>query len=289
VLVTRDSREQSVFCLAPGETRERDLSWLEWSAPRDLSADGKTFLLEEEAAPVGDNYAVCIRKTDGSPVVRLGEGLAVALSPDGKWALSRMPAEKQPYILLPTGTGEPRKIVFEGMDDFRRAVFLPDGREILFVSKKGQDPLRFYRGSVEGGKARPATPPEQGPFALSSDGRRLVAMGPQRMPLIFSLEAGPDAPGRPVPAAAVGDVPIQWSADGRSIYVRRAGDSTDRKVRIFRVDLETGRWELWKEIAPAETAGASVGAVVFMTPDGKSYAYGISRNLSQLYLVEGLK
>jgi hypothetical protein len=75
----------------------------------------------------------------------------------------------------------------------------------------------------------------------------------------------------------------------RSIYVRRAGDSTDRKARIFRVDLETGRWEPWKEIALAETAGASIGGIVFMTPDGKSYAYGISRDLSQLYLVEGLK
>jgi Tol biopolymer transport system component len=108
------------------------------------------------------------------------------------------------------------------------------------------------------------------------------------MALIFPLEAGPDAPGRPVPAAAVGDVPIQWSTDGRSIYMRRAADSDDRKVRIFRVDLETGRWEVWKEIAPAETAGTSVGGV-FMTPDGKSYAYAVSRDLSQLYLVEGLK
>jgi hypothetical protein len=71
--------------------------------------------------------------------------------------------------------------------------------------------------------------------------------------------------------------------------MRRPADSADRRVRIFRVDLETGRWELWKEIAPAETAGASVGGIVFMTPDGKSYAYGVSRDLSQLYLVEGLK
>jgi hypothetical protein len=33
---------------------------------------------------VGTNYAVCVRQTDGSPVVRLGEGQAIALSPDGK-------------------------------------------------------------------------------------------------------------------------------------------------------------------------------------------------------------
>jgi Tol biopolymer transport system component len=287
-LGARISRESGAFALAPGETRERDLSWLEWSVPRDLSADGKTLLMDEQSAPVGGNYAVCIRKTDGSPVVRLGEGFAVALSPDGKWALSRLPAEKQPFTLLPTGAGEARKVAFEGFDDYRGATFLPDGREILFVSKKGQDPLRFYRGSIEGGKARPVTPPALGRFALSPDGRRLAAMGPQNMALIFFLEAGPDAPGRPVPGAGVGDPPVQWSADGRSIFMRRAG-SADKAVRIFRVDLETGRWEPWKEIVPAETAGATVSSGVFITPDGKSYAYGMSRSLSQLYLVEGLQ
>ncbi len=286
-LVERDSTQFIAFALAPGATRERDISWLEWSIPRDISPDGKTVLFEEQAAPVGRNYAVCLRKTDGSPLVRLGEGVAQTLSPDGKWALARLPAAKQPFVLLPTGAGEPRKITYEGIDDYRRAIFMPDSREIIFASRRGQEPVRFFRGSVEGGKARPATPPAQGPFALSPDGRRLAAVGPEGAPVLFSLDAGPDGPGRPIAGTGKGEVPIQWSADGRSIYIRR-GAYLSPTARIFRVDLETGRSELWKEIAPADPSGASVGNVV-MTPDGKSYAYAVSHTLSQLYLVEGLK
>jgi eukaryotic-like serine/threonine-protein kinase len=287
-LVGRDSFEFSTFALGPGETRERDISWLEWSVPRDLSRDGKTVLLEEQAAPVGVNYAVCLRKTDGSPLVRLGDGTAVALSPDGKWALSRLPAPKQPFVLLPTGAGEPRKIAYDGFDDFRRAVFFPDSREILFASRRGQEPIRLYRGGIEGGKARPATPPAQGPLALSPDGRRVVAVGPEGTLVLYSLTAGPDEPGRPIAGTSAGDSPIQWTADGRSIFFRRGTYLASAAAGIFRLDLETGRSELWKEIAPADPAGAGVGNVV-ITPDGKSYAYAVSHRLSQLYLVEGLK
>ena len=162
-LVTRDTFEFSALALAPGAARERDITWLEWSIPRDISPDGRTVLFEEQAAPVGGTYAVCLRKTDGSPPVRLGEGYAMALSPDGKWALSRLPVAKQPFTLLPTGAGEPRKILIEGFDDFRRALFTPDGREIVFPeqARPGARPVlsREHRGgkspSVHAGGAGP--------------------------------------------------------------------------------------------------------------------------------------
>ena len=212
----------------------------------------------------------------------------MALSPDGKWALSRLPVAKQPFTLLPTGAGEPRKILIEGFDDFRRALFTPDGREIVFPSKRGQEPVRFYRASIAGGKARPFTPAAQGPFAISPDGSRLAAVGKEDMPLLFSLDASPDTPGQPIAGTNAGDAPLRWSADGRAIFVRRGAYLTDRTARILRVDLETGRAELWKELTPADSAGSGIGNVV-ITPDGKSYAYAISHTLSQLYLVEGLK
>ena len=43
----------------------------------------------------GLSYAVYVRKTDGSPAVLLGEGGAVSLSPDGKWAY-RADARRRP-------------------------------------------------------------------------------------------------------------------------------------------------------------------------------------------------
>jgi hypothetical protein len=285
-LVSRDSVEVSTFALAPGESHERDLTWLDWSAPTFLSPDGKTVLFLENWAPMGRNYSACLRRTDGSPVVRLGDGVPMALSPDGKWVLARLPAEKNSYVLLPTGAGEPRRIAFDGLDEYRRAAaFMPDGREIIFLGRQAQEAVRFYRGLVGGGKARPVTPPAGGRrFTLSRDGRRLAAYS-EGVPAIFSLDAGPNAPPRPIPGATSADVPIEWSEDGRWLYL-----SQDAKpaMKIFRVEVETGRRTIWNEIAPKGPSGARV-TDVFLTPDGKSYAYEAARELSQLYVVEGLK
>jgi eukaryotic-like serine/threonine-protein kinase len=56
----------------------------------------------------GLSYAVYIRKTDGSPAVLLGEGGAVALSPDGKWVMAQTQDSPSQLRLLTTGAGEPR-------------------------------------------------------------------------------------------------------------------------------------------------------------------------------------
>src|SRR5262249_1584231 len=72
VLLTHDDVRKGIMGLGPGQTKERDLSWLEWSIPIALSDDGTTLVFDEQGEATGEQYAVCIRKTDGSPVVRLG-------------------------------------------------------------------------------------------------------------------------------------------------------------------------------------------------------------------------
>src|ERR1700704_2004088 len=94
----------------PGMSEERDLSWLEFSAPVGFSRDGRVLLFREHGGAVGDKYAVCLRQTDGSPVVRLGEGHAMALSPDSKWALAFVPGQREQLVLYPTGAGESRRL-----------------------------------------------------------------------------------------------------------------------------------------------------------------------------------
>jgi Tol biopolymer transport system component len=283
-LVSRDTVQLSAFALAPGETRERDLSWHGFSSPRFLSKDGKALLFDE-----GGGYVTCLGRTDGSPVVRLGEGLAVALSPDGRWALSSIqPAGTRGYLLLPTGAGEARQLSYQGIESYGGAVFLPNGKEILFQGRRGQEPVRFFRGSLEGGTPSPASPPATAPLgsplALSPDGRRLAAHS-NGVPAVISLDAGPDSPPRPIPGASAADIPVVWSEDGRFIYVSQDAEPA---MKLFRVDVETGRRTLWKEIMPSDPSGAAILRIL-LTPDGKSYAYGVMRQLSQLYLVEGLK
>jgi len=80
-LVTRYTVRSGILGLPPGELAERELSWLDSSQARDLSADGRTLLFYEssEGAASG-NYDVYIRKTDGSPAVRIGERAARAVA-----------------------------------------------------------------------------------------------------------------------------------------------------------------------------------------------------------------
>jgi hypothetical protein len=75
------------------------------------------------------------------------------------------------------------------------------------------------------------------------------------------------------------------SPDGRSALV---GALLGYSVDVVRVDLTSGRRELFKKIGPSDPAGVLLVGAVF-TPDGKSYAYSCFNGLSQLYLVEGLR
>ena len=112
---------------------ERDLSWLDWSTVADLSADGKTVLFYEWGEGVGAAPIVYARNVDGSDAVRLGAGKALALSPDGRWALALQETSPPQLVLLPTGAGESRPLPAEGLTDFYWARWFPDGRRILVV------------------------------------------------------------------------------------------------------------------------------------------------------------
>jgi len=102
VLMMRASWRRELVGMIAGETKQRDLSWLDYSYPAGLSPDGKTLLFDEEGGggslayskSGGLSYAVYIRKTDGSPAVLLGEGGALALSPDGKSVIKKKKKEK---------------------------------------------------------------------------------------------------------------------------------------------------------------------------------------------------
>ena len=82
-------------------------------------------------------------------------------------------------------------------------------------------------------------------------------------------------------------MPIQWSADGRSLFLTRPGELP---ARVQLLDLATGKKRPWKELMPADRVGVVRVYSVFVTPDGKSVAYDVARILtSDLYLASGLK
>ena len=54
MLITRDVPRVGMVGLTAGTTKERDLSWLDWSAPKDLSLDGKQLLFTESGEAGGE-------------------------------------------------------------------------------------------------------------------------------------------------------------------------------------------------------------------------------------------
>ena len=282
--------QASLMVLAPGETEERDLSWFDASRPTALSRDGQTLLFTDRsrAGSLQDagNTASYLRRTDGSPAVRLGEGTAQALSPDGQWVLSLEHGTPPRLMLLPTGPGEPRPIPLGDIKGWR-ADLLPDGKKILVWGSAPDEGDRVFVQDLEGQKRR-ALPEGFHLFwygsTVSPDGKHVAAAGPGQKLVLIPIDGGEP---QPVPGALTWEAPVGWSDDGRSLYV--FGSPIELPVKIHRIDLASGRRELWKEIQPSDPAAFGGFTNITFTPDRKSYAYGMNRYLSTLYLVEGLK
>ncbi len=287
VLLTRDNWRRGVTVLAPGATGERDLTWLDWSYPLTLSDDGKTLLFREEGEAGGPSYAVYLRTTDGTAAVRLGEGAAMALSPDGKWALCTRPDEPSQLFLLPTRAGEAKSVGHGQLSEVisTHAEWFPDGKRVLFSATEAGKSVRLYVQDLEGGTPKPISPEGTNPigFAVSRDGQVVAAVGPDAKGYFFPLTGGEP---RPIPGLAQEEIPIQWDAIGHSLYVYRP---SELPARVYRLDVDSGKRTLWKELMPPDPAGVEYVGPVLPTPDGKAYVYGYRRLLSDLYLVEGLK
>src|SRR4029077_19179806 len=154
----RAGRRREVMALYTGETKERDLSWLDYSYPADLSPDGKTVLFDEEGVGGGVQYgnskeltyAVYIRDTDGSPAIRLGEGVADAISPDQKSVIVQSPGSPEQLRLLPTGAGETKTLTNDSINH-QWARWFPDGKRFVFSGNEPGQGGRRYTQNLSGG------------------------------------------------------------------------------------------------------------------------------------------
>jgi Tol biopolymer transport system component len=283
VLLTRGIDRAGIVGLAPGETKERDLSWLDWSVPNDLSADGKAVLFSEAGEGGGPKYAVYLRKTDGSPAVRLGEGTGVALSPDGKWAAAHPNSTPAPLVLLPTGVGETKPLTQDSINHLR-VRWLSDGKRFVFVGNEPGHGMKLYVQSAEESKPHAISPEGVSTtFVLTASGDLVADVGPDRHVYTYPINGGEP---RLVPGVQSDEVPTAWSADGRSLFVFRYGEIP---ARVVQIDVASGQRRPWKDLDPADAAGIDTISGIMMTADAKAYVYGYVRTLCDLYLVEGLK
>ncbi len=286
ILITEDNRRREIVVMTPSDKMERDLSWLDWSFPRDLSKDGKTLLFEEQGAGGGTNYSVFIRNTDGSPAVRLGEGYAVSLSPDTRWALTSLPGPLIKPVLLPTGVGEPKPVNMNGLEI--RATgpigWFEDGNRIVVTANEKNQLPRVWILDMASGKKTAVTPEGiVGRALISPDQATILAPTKDKTFALYPVDGGP---ARPFPGLeAPADVPIQWSTDGHSLYVTRRQDPL---MKVFLVEASTGQRKLWRDLKASDPAGVTAITGFLITPDGKTHAYTTRKALADLYLAKGL-
>jgi hypothetical protein len=260
---------------------ERDLAWLDASLLYELSSDAKSLLFVELSNGEGRNAAIYLRKTDGSPAVRLGFGNRPSLSPDGKWIVCiRHEPQRSRLMLLPTGPGESRFLQVDGVH-FESLGWFPDSRRVVFTGTAAGHPVRTWTYDLDSDKPTPLTAEGTRGSQVSPDGQWFVMADPHKL-LLASIGGG--APRTIIPLQN-GEAVVRWSSDGRQLFLQQPeGDA----IKISRLDVATGHKELWQTLKVPEPGAEFIGALA-LAADGKSCAFSFQHDLANLYLVRGLK
>jgi eukaryotic-like serine/threonine-protein kinase len=257
---------------------------------RALARDGTAFVSELYGVSGGQDYAVYLKKFDGSPAVRLGTGSPEDISPDGRWVATRLFSAPDRLVLLPTGAGDSRvlqlgKVRLAGTDVLQ-ARWTADGRHILFIGTEDGRSLGTYRIDLQGGPPQAVTPAGVIGTLLSPDGRTLVVRDASKGVWSVMPFGSHPAPATPIRGIERAEAPIQWTSDGRGMFVFERGRLPSSIVRL---DPTTGERTVWKELAVPDAAGAGGLISVHITPDGGTYVFNYQRILVLLYLVSGLR
>jgi hypothetical protein len=295
LLLEQRFRAGRVAGVPPGESRERDLSWLDYNGVSDLSADGRQLVLGGWSPILPGTEGTYLRRTDGSPAVRLGDENGLSLSPDGRFVLA-LPPERDfadHLVLVPTGAGERRELRHGSLRFSEEdAAWFPDGKRIAVVGGENR----------RGGKSlfvwdiEPTAPPrplsvegDLGSPVVSPDGRAVAVKAGAAGILLCPADGGP---ARRMPGGTASDDPIRWSGDGRWLFVQREGTAQEQRrlvAWIDRIEIATGTRQPWKELTPPDPTGFFGFGRAFVTPDGRSYAYAFGFCIGSLYLAEGLR
>jgi eukaryotic-like serine/threonine-protein kinase len=281
-LVVRGEGQGEIRGEGPGGGGERDLTYLSLNWSPTISGDGRVILFSNGDTEAGPNYSVCLRRTDGSPVVRLGEGDAVGLSPDGKWALAVIRSQPPRMVAYPTGAGQPMAFPRGNLVEYDTPRWFPDGKRVLACGHEEGRASRCWTQEVAGGSMKPVTPEGINDGRVSPDGRFVMAWGEEMAAALYPAEGGDS---RPVPVLTLEDRILRFSPDGKAVYVWHRG----LPALVEKVDLATGRRERLREVGSGGLPGMVWVGEISLADDLRSYVYTRTSYRSTLFLVEGAR
>jgi eukaryotic-like serine/threonine-protein kinase len=286
LLIHQLERSELVYA-GEGASSQTLLSWSDYNVVRALSGDGKKVLfLVWGAAPTGQALQpafAMLRTTDGAAAQMLGEGIPLALSPDGRWALV-MSTDRTRLTVLPTGAGQPRQIATHGLE-IGGGRWMPDGKGLLVGARTPpESDVRLYRLPDDGSKpVRVSDAPLMGPGCVSQDGRWFAVRDANRRLIIVSLRDGATLS---VPSGHADALPRGWAPDG-SLWLSQGGDHAPVRLQLFRVDVRTGEVLEERTVGPTDPSGVTSIEALVLTPDGRRVAFTYSRSVGYLHIARG--
>jgi serine/threonine protein kinase/Tol biopolymer transport system component len=283
VLLIRQNERAGILGRGPQDNAEKELGWHDWSVMRDISTDGKLILFIESGNAGGASYSSYVRGMDGSPAIRLSEGNSSAISPDKKWASAIVPSHPSAITFVPIGPGKSYSLELQGLSP-QYSCWFPDAKRLLVQASEAGHGLRMYVVDLPNGKPRAITP-EGGVTqfnSISPDGQFVAVTEPNQKVNIYPVDGGEP---RVAPNMIPGEVVIRWSNEPEWLFV---ANPTQIPTKVYRLNILTGRKDLWLSVSPQDRTGLDSTSSLRMTPDGKSYAYSYERFLSDLYLVDHL-
>ncbi|MFN8586182.1 MAG: protein kinase [Candidatus Eisenbacteria bacterium] len=286
VLIGHGPERAGINALGAGETRERDLSWLDWSLLHGISSDGRTLLLDETAEGGGTHGSVYLRDIDGSPAVRLGDGAGRSLSPDGAWVVAMRygAGGLGAPIVLPTGVGEPRDVPTGNLHT-HMAAWLPDSRHVIVSANEPGCGVRLYQLDSHTGESHALSPEGVDPteFTVVPEIEGVIAMGADHDYWVYSL-TGADP--KPLPQLERFDRVVTWLTGENALLFFR---TNEMPAHLYRLDLATGERTLHRDLTPPDPTGIYRIGRVRASADGKVYGYTYYMQLVDLHVISGLK
>jgi hypothetical protein len=285
VLLTLDDERLAMESSTRDGKNVQDLSWYNWTVPRDIAPDGQWVLFEDSSEPAGSDYAAAIRKFDGSPPIRLADGTPASFTRDGKWVITVVAKPALHAEMVPTGAGQGRQVPFPGLEHVSAGFvsLLPDEKRILVAGNEPGHKGRVFVQSLDGTALTPVTPEGVVAKMASPDGKWVAAAGDGGRLTLYPVDGGEP---HLVAGDATGVTPIQWSSDSSALYVYRP---FELPAAVYRITLATGKRELVRQISPANAAGVLWVAPIILDHDATRFVYGYYERFSTLYVISGLK
>jgi eukaryotic-like serine/threonine-protein kinase len=311
---------RGVLVRKAGDAREKEVSAGTGSQLIGLSADSRVMLILE--SPILDGGTSSDRaylyKFDGSPAIKVGKGTPWTLSPDGQWLQLQFsgfepkdldpaitvafqqagldpkevlnPSVSVPYLLfVPAGAGHPFAIALpKGLNGGVGCAFLhPDGQRVIFnCGENGQS--FWYEVNRQGGVPKALTPPGYGrQFVglepLSPDGKRLIVIAGDHF-YIQSLDGGDP---QLIKNIRPNERPLGWGSGSKTVYLR--SEQWMLPATVTQLDLASGVRRQLFQFMPGDPSGILMIRNILVSPDGKGCAMDYLRQLSELYLVDGVR